>query len=124
LASPRWEVWVVTDDGQPLSGVNVRLVYQNFSVEGQDHEITMTADENGHGLFPPQYQRASFLRRVFYTLLSASAGVHASFGRHAYILVFGRGYEGQAESGKYVTDWRGSPESTESKIVAKRRGQE
>jgi len=121
LASPRWEVWVVADNGQPISGINARLVYQNYSAEGQSHEITMTTDENGHALFPSQYGRASLLQRVFYTLSLARAGVfHASFGRHAFVFVFGGGYEGEAINGKYGADWRGSPESMESRIVANR----
>jgi hypothetical protein len=120
LASPRWAVSVVTEDSKPLPGINVRLVYENYSAEGQDHEITMRTDKNGQALFPPQYAKASFLQRVFYTLMSAEAGVHASFGRHAYVFAFGDGYQGEAVSGKYVTDWNGSPESIESRIIASR----
>jgi hypothetical protein len=119
MASPRWEVWVVTENNEPLPGINVRLVYKNYSAEDQSHEITMTTDENGHVLFPPQHESASLFRRVFCTLSSATAGVHASFGRHAYVFAFGNGYEGTAISGKYVTDWRGFPASMESTIVAK-----
>ena len=120
LASPRWEVWVVDDSGGALSHVNVRLVYQNYSAEGRSHELTLTADENGHVLFPKQYERASIFRRLFYTASSAMAGVHASFGRHAYVFAFGSGYEGSATTLNYVTDWDGSPDSMTSKIVAKR----
>ncbi len=119
LASPRWEVWVVTQDGQPIQGINVRLVYQNYSAEGRSHEITLMADESGHVLFPPQYERASIIQRVFYAISSAQGGVHASFGRHAYVFAFGGGYEGDAVTGKYVADWRGDPESVQSRIVAK-----
>ncbi len=118
LASPRWDVWVVTDDGKPLTGVNVRLVYQNYSTEGRSHEITLKTGEDGRVLFPAQYGRASLFQRAVYTVSSAGAGVHASFGRQAYVFVFGEGYEGSAVTGKYVTDWRGSSESMESRIVA------
>ena len=48
MASPRWEVWVVKDDGQPIPQINVRLVYQNYSAEGESHEVTLRTDENGH----------------------------------------------------------------------------
>jgi hypothetical protein len=121
LASPRWDVRVVADDGRPIPGINVRLVYENYSAEGQSHEITLTTDENGHALFPPQYERASLLQRLFYTATSAGAGAHASFGRHAFVFAFGGGYEGDAVSGQHVTDWHGSPAALESRIVAKRR---
>ena len=118
MASPRWEVWVVAEDGKPLPGINVRLVYKNYSAEDKDHEVTLITDQNGHVLFPAQFQKASLVRRVLYTLWSARGGVHSSFGRHAYVLAFGKSYQGSATSGKYVTDWRGSPPSMESRIVA------
>ena len=95
-------------------------MYQNYSAEGESHELTLTADENGHVLFPKQYERASIFRRLFYTASSAMAGVHASFGRHASVFAFGSGYEGSATTLNYVTDWDGSPDSMTSKIVAKR----
>ena len=122
LASPRWDVWIVTDDGRPLAGINVRLVYQNYSTEGQSHEVTLRTDENGRVMFPAQYERASLVQRLFYTASSAGAGVHASFGRHAYVFAFGDGDEGDAVTGKYVTDWHGTPESMQSRIVARKSG--
>jgi hypothetical protein len=111
---------VVTDDGLPVASTNVRLVYQNYSAEGQSHELTLTTDENGRVLIPAQYERACVLQRLYYTVSSAGAGVHASFGRHAYVFAFGGGYEGNAVAGKYVTDWRGTPDSMDSRIVAKK----
>jgi hypothetical protein len=118
LASPQWKVLVVANNGQPLQSINVRLVYQNYSAEGQSHEITMQTDESGRVLFPPQYQKSTLFQRGFYTISSAIALAHASFGRHAYVFAFGRGYEGSALSGRFIADWRGNPDSMESKIVA------
>jgi len=120
LASPRWEVFVVSDNGEPLRQANVRLVYQNYSAEGTSHELTLRADENGHVLFPQQYAKASIFQRLFYTASSARAGAHASLGRHAYVFAFGDGYEGEAVIANYVADWRGSPNTMTSKIVATR----
>jgi hypothetical protein len=57
---------------------------------------------------------------LYYTISTAGAGVHASFGRHPYVFAFGGGYEGNAVDGKYVTEWRGTPDSMESRIVAKK----
>ena len=47
LASPRWDVQVVDENGKPRTRANVRLVYQNYSVEGNSHEITLQADDHG-----------------------------------------------------------------------------
>jgi hypothetical protein len=120
LASPRWEVWVLTDDGKPIPQISVRLVYQNYSAEGKSHEVTLRTDENGRVLFTPHYEKASIFQRVLYTMSAAMAGVHASFGRHAYVFAFGGGYEGEAVTGKYVADWQGNPDAVQSRIVAKR----
>jgi len=114
LASPQWEVFVVRENGQPIPSMNVCLVYENYSAEGADHEITLKTDEHGRAFFPPRYRRASLFQRVLYTVLAARAFVHASFGRHAYVFAFGDGYEGIDG-----TDWRGTPESLQSKIVIK-----
>jgi hypothetical protein len=116
LASPRWDVTVVNDDGQPLRQANVRLVYQNYSVEANSHEIILQTNEYGRVLFPAQYQRTTLIQIGWYTAASALEGVHASFGRHAYVRAFGD-YEGDALDGNYVYDWRGHPESVQSKIV-------
>jgi hypothetical protein len=122
LAAPRWSVVVVTDDGQPLASTNVRLVYQNYSAEGRSHELTLRTDESGHVLFQAQYGRVCFLQRLYYTVSSAEAGVHASFGQHAFVFAFGGGYEEYALAGRYLIDWRGTPVSMQSRIVVKKTG--
>jgi hypothetical protein len=95
-------------------------VYQNYSAEGTSHELTLTTDMNGHVLFSQQYGKASIFQRMFYMALSSMAGVHASFGRHAYVLAFFGAYVGEVETSTYVIDWRGSPDVMRSKIVAQR----
>jgi len=119
LASPRWEVWVVTEDDKPLPRANVYLVYENYSAEDTLHQVNLTADENGYAVFPPNYGRTFFFQRVFYTLSSARATVHASFGRHASVWAAGNGRKGDATTGRFITDWQGSPKVMQSRIVAK-----
>jgi hypothetical protein len=119
LASPRWEVWVTSADGQPIRGINVRLVYENYSTEGASHEVTLKTNDSGYAAFPSNWQRACFVQRAVYTVSAAAGGVHASFGRHAYVFVFGDGYEGDAVTGGYVTDWTGNPNWMQSRILAK-----
>jgi hypothetical protein len=120
LAAPRWEVWVVNEAGVPLQDVSVRLSYKNYSAESDSHEITLTTDSTGHVLFSQQYGWACLIQEAFYIAAAASGGVHASFGRHAFVFVFGRGYDGTAVSGNYVTDWSCSPAEMVSKITARR----
>jgi hypothetical protein len=119
LASPRWDVLVMTADHKPVAEVSVRLSYQNYSAESDSHEITLITKGEGHVLFPQQRKWTIPLLLLFHTAASATAGVHASFGRHAFVFIFGRRYEGQGESGKYVTDWNGSPAQMKSTIIAR-----
>jgi hypothetical protein len=120
LAAPHWDVSVRDESGAPLAGLNVRLSFKNYSAESDSHEITLVTDQSGHVAFPSQFRSASLLQRAFYTIGSAIGGVHASFGNHAFVFVFGGGYEGDAVTGPYVTDWTGSPTKMASTVVAKR----
>jgi hypothetical protein len=119
LAAPQWDVWVKNEAGSPLPGLDVRLSYENYSAESESHEITLVTDQAGHVAFQPQFRTASLLQRAFYTAWSSLAGVHASFGNHAFVFVFGGDYEGDALTGHYVTDWTGLPPRMTSTIVAK-----
>lgn len=121
LASPRWDVWVLTGDGMPISGANVSLSYRNYSTEGESHSEDLKTDKDGHVLFHSHYGKANVYQRIFYTVSSAQAGVHASFGRHASVSAFGSGgeYIGTSVRGQYVEDWQGHPASMQSKIIAR-----
>src|SRR5258708_4939394 len=108
-AAPDWKVWVVDESGKPFPGMTVRLEYENYSVESTGHEEDQTTDEQGYAQFKGRRRWATTLQRCFYTGLSAMALAHASFGLHDWVFVFGKGLEGDALSGKYVTDWTGQP---------------
>lgn len=99
-----------------MEGMTVRRDYQNYSTELEGHVEVQTTDPQGHALFPERWASASTFSRVRCALLSARAGVHASFGPHAHVHAFGKGMEGDAVSGQYLTDWNGSPEHMRSLI--------
>jgi len=117
--SPAWTVTVVDNRDQPIPGVTVRLSYQNYSAENESHEMDGITDQRGQVTFSSQTLHASLLRRCFYTLLSARAGVHASFGPSASVFAFGKGKEGwdvDPKSGTLVF-WKGTPSQMRSRIV-------
>ena len=118
-ATPLWEVWVVDANARPLAGMTVRLSWQNYSAETSGHEEDRRTDENGYVAFPARKFRASISDRFLGTIRSASGGVHASFGPHAYVFAFGQGLQGSAVTGEYVADWTGKPDRMQSRIVAK-----
>jgi hypothetical protein len=121
LSSPRWEVLVVDKEGKPRVGANVRLEYTNYSAENASHELTLQTDENGRVEFPDTQGRANLMARAFHTALAARKGIHASFGRHASVFVFGHDgeYEGSAVENGYDVNWQGSPRSMRSRIVVR-----
>jgi hypothetical protein len=118
LASPRWEVWVVDNAGTPIEGMTVRRVYQDYSIESEGHEEDRITNGQGYTFFPAATSSSSIAQRCIFTVLSARAGVHASFGRHASVFAFGNGRQGAAVSGPYVTDWTGGPAYMKSRITA------
>jgi hypothetical protein len=118
VACPSWDVSVVDDIGHPVQRATVRLVYRNYSAEARSHEEDRTTDELGHADFPRRESSVPVLRLCYYSASAARTGVHASFGRHASAFAFGKGLYGISTSGELVTNWTGSPDHMESRIVA------
>jgi hypothetical protein len=118
-ASPDWKVWVVDSTGNPAGGVTVQLSYQNYSVESDGHEEERLTDEHGYTHFDEHRLAASLLQRCWYSVMSARALAHASFGPHDWVFAFGNGLQGEAVSDGIVTDWTGTPAQMESQIVLK-----
>jgi hypothetical protein len=112
---------VVDQSGQAVVGMTVRLSYQNYSAEASGHELDALSDDRGHASFPAQTIRAPVARRLLSILSSAAAGVHASFGPHAYVFAFGQGLEGQDvdPTADVLVDWTGAPTRMKSRIVVK-----
>jgi hypothetical protein len=119
--SPFWEVWVVNEANQPIEGMTVTLTYQNYSAESEEHSEQKKTDALGYVAFSPRSLKVSRLRRILTTVQSARAGVHASFGPHAWVMAYGNGLDGIAVSNGYVTDWKGAPGRLASRVVAKPR---
>ena len=120
-AAPKWEVWVVDETGAPIGGMTVRLSYRNYSTESEGHELDATTDSLGYSHFPMQRSSASLGRYFTFSALSATAGVHASFGRYAYIFAFGKGLKADETTGSPLTNWTGEPAEMKSRLVARRR---
>jgi hypothetical protein len=119
---PAWQVTVVDQQNRPIPGMTVRLSYINYSLEIESHDADGITDQRGQVTFPARNIHATLLRRCYYTVLSATAGVHASFGPHANVLVFGKGMDGLDVDPKTDTlvYWRGAPSQMYSRIVANR----
>lgn len=121
LHCPDWKVTVVDQSGRPIPAVLVRLSYTNYSAEDNDHQIDRMTDESGQAAFQERTLYASSLRRAYYTLLSARAGIHASFGPSATVTAFGDGMEGYDVDPKtdILVFWHGQPNQMVSNIIMK-----
>jgi hypothetical protein len=115
LECPTWDIRVSNESGRPVSGITVRLSYQNYSAERQSHEMDALTDSQGHARFAATTLTATLGRRLFVTLLSARYGVHASFGPHAQVFALG-----DIDRLRPVwVDWSGKPSHMESRIVVR-----
>ena len=120
LASPQWTVIVTDEAGHPLEGMLVRLDYENYSVENTSHELEGHTDASGRTVFPPKRRIVPMISRCYFTIVSAMALAHASFGPSAYVLVFGQGREGSVNSADgSVYFWDGHPDRVTSTVVAR-----
>jgi hypothetical protein len=115
-ACPKWDVWIVDDNGQPVPGMRVSVSYMNFSAEGLPHVEQHISDEHGFVTFPRRELSASIVSRCYFMFRWAP---HGGYGRHAWVGAFGQGLVGVASTGGIGTDWTGSPEQMQSRIVAK-----
>lgn len=117
LSAPAWDVWVADANGLPVAGITVRESYQNYSAESSSHEEDQVTNAEGYVKFAPKVVRASLVSRGLATLSSATAGVHASFGPHSYLLAFGKGLQGDAVQNGLVVNWKGSPSIMKTRII-------
>jgi hypothetical protein len=123
LTSPRWEVWVVDENGRPLHGMTVRLSWANYSIERVTHEEDLQTDENGFVVFPAKTSKERLTEAIPEIMDSIRSFPHSNFGPHASIFAFGNWRQGSAVEGGYVIDWAGSPSQMQSRIVAEPLGQ-
>jgi hypothetical protein len=113
--TPFWEVWVVDGAGRPVEGITVNLIYRNWSAESEDLWEEKQTNSSGYVAFSPRSLRATRVHRILAAIRSAEAGVHASFGPHAFVNAH---YKNGGGGDDFVT-WRGTPSHMTSKIVAK-----
>jgi hypothetical protein len=75
---------------------------------------------DGRATFPAQKSDYSVPRQIAGTMSAlAHLNVHSSYGTHATVFAFGKGLEGTATTGDFVTNWTGSPRFMRSRIVVK-----
>jgi hypothetical protein len=118
--APAWTITTLDAARRPLTGVTVREVWQQYSVEDSSHEEDRLTDANGKVQFP---------RRIYWTNVGSrflgcvrqvgSAGVHASCGPHSILVAFGNGIDTMDWADLSQEDGTAAP-SQHSTLVLKR----
>jgi hypothetical protein len=89
---PAWSVQIVDKEAKPVQGISVREVWQDYSVETKSHEEMFVTPKDGRVFFPERRIWTPRIMRVLGPIRNVlSFGVHASFGRTAYLIIWGKG---------------------------------
>lgn len=92
--APGWTITTLDAVRRPLTGITVREVWQQYSLEDSSHEEDRLTDIKGEVHFPRRTYGASIASRFFgCTRQIIGAGVHASCGPHSYLVAFGKGVD-------------------------------
>ena len=89
---------ITTQAGVPVANARVRQTWQNYSTESSGHEQDLSADAAGVIVLPERILYTSILGSAIGPARSfLSQGVHASYGRSSFILVYADGLSGWCE---------------------------
>ena len=122
--APDWTITTFDAAHRPLTGITVREVWQQYSLEDSSHEEDRLTDDKGGAHFPRRTKWTGiggrFLGCVRQIILT---GVHASCGPHSYLVAFGDGVDTMdwADPGQEdgtTTPWQRSTLVLKHEIVA------
>jgi len=92
--APDWTVTTLDASRKPITGITVREVWQQYSLEPSSHEEDRLTDSKGEVHFPRRTYSTSIAARFFGCAREIGGlGVHASFGPHSYLVAFGKGVD-------------------------------
>lgn len=98
IVVPTWKLRIVDENGRPYANLAVTQAWKNYSleIEADQHLDIRSTNADGYVEFPERKLRASGMKRMFLTTLSAVLTLaHGSLGVHAY--VHASGPQGYAE---------------------------
>lgn len=90
---PKWRARIVDESGNIVKGAKISETWQDYSVESYEHWADGVTDNDGYVAFPRRTVRASLVRRVIWPIKNVlETGIHASFGRDAFLRIAEPGY--------------------------------
>lgn len=117
IAAPKWTVLVVDSGGSPVAGAKVRRVRQCYLSEPSSTEEDRITGVDGKVEFPEISNESGVWQVATGIIQNLRAGVHASFGRTAFVFVRGVGFEGTDVSEGRLKTWTGQEGAMMSTIV-------
>jgi hypothetical protein len=94
VVAPDWTITTLDAAHQPLAGITVREVWQQYSLEKTSQEEDRITDGKGQAHFSRRTRWASYGTRFFGCAEQVvAAGVEASCGAHSYLVAFGHGVD-------------------------------
>jgi hypothetical protein len=92
--APDWTITTLDASRKPLTGITVREVWQQYSLEHSSHEEDLLTNIKGEVHFPRRTYWTTIGGRLFGCAREISGfGVHASCGSHSYLVAFGKGVD-------------------------------
>ena len=92
--APDWTITTLDAARRPLTGITVREVWQQYSLNDSSDEEDRFTDIRGEVHFPRRTAWTSIAGRFFGCARQIiGAGVHASCGPHSYLVAFGKGVD-------------------------------
>lgn len=91
IVAPDWTITTLDAARRPLTGITVREVWQQYSLEDSSHEEDRLTDIKGEAHFPRRTEWTSIAGRLFGCARQiVGSGVHASCGPYSYLVAFGK----------------------------------
>lgn len=92
--APDWTIKTLDAARRPLTGITIREVWQQYSLEDSSHEEDRLTDINGEVHFPRRTKWTNIMSRtVGCARQIIRLGVHASCGANSYLVAFGKGVD-------------------------------
>src|SRR5215469_5952628 len=120
VACPDWDIYVVDQDGMPISWIGVHVAAGDPKVEDQYAVTDLRADAQGHVFVPRRVVRASRIRAFWGVLKQIPLLAHGEVNANGYASIPpppGYGYPNPGEPGQGGASWYKESTHTVSRVV-------
>ena len=120
VASPDWDIYVVDQDGIPMSSIAVHVAGGDPKIEDEYAAVDLTTDAKGHVFVPRRVVRASRLREWWGAVKQIPLLAHGEVNANGYASVPpppGYGYPNPGEPGEGGAYWYRQTSHVVSRVI-------